>query len=404
MKILHVIPSLSKQRGGPSFAIYMMSEAVTHHVEVHVVATNDDGVGRAAVPLMQPLIEKSVTYRYFQRQTRFYTFSWPLTRWLWDHVHDYDLVHIHSLFSYATLPAAWFAHWRGVPYIIRPLGHLNRWGMENRRASLKRLSLRWVEGPILQRATLLHFTCEQERVEAQAVGVSGSAIIAPLGIDTTPFQHLPPIEAFINSHPQAQNRVRLLFLSRIDPKKGLDLLLSAFAQLRQLRSDIVLMIAGDGDATYLAELKALAQQLDIADAIVWTGFLAGRAKLAALAAADLFVLPSYSENFGIAVVEAMAAGLPVVISDQVGIHHEVTKGNAGLVTPCQVEALSVALQKLIANSLQRQRLGANGKQLVEQLFSQTAMTQRLLAMYEQVLSKPESKRLVQPPSILKTSE
>lgn len=404
MKILHVIPSLSQQRGGPSFAVRTMSEVMTHYSEVHIIATDDDVTGYAAVPLMQPLIENSVTYRYFHRQTRLYTFSWSLTHWLWDHIHEYDLLHIHSLFSYSTLPAAWFAHWRGIPYIIRPLGHLNRWCMENRRAALKRLSLRWIEGPILQRATLIHFTCEQERIEAYEVGVSGPAAIAPLGIDTTPFQQLPPAETFSNSYPQTQNKVRLLFLSRIDPKKGLDLLLSAFAQLRQSHSDIVLVIAGDGEGEYHTELKALAKQLNIADDIIWTGFLTGQTKLAALTAADLFVLPSYSENFGIAVVEAMAAGLPVIISDQVGIHHEVTRGEAGLVTPCQVEALSVALQQLIANPAQRQRLGNNGKQLVEQLFSQNAMTQRLLAMYEQVLRKPGSKRLVQPPSILKTSK
>lgn len=385
MKILHVIPSLSPNRGGPSVAIRAMAEAVTcNGIEVHVIAT-DDGQAHSTISLEVPLVENDVTYRYFRRQIGFYTFSWPLTRWLWQHVHEYNLLHIHSLFSYATLPAAWFAYWRGVPYIIRPLGHLNRWGMENRRANLKRFSLRWIEGPILQRATMIHFTCEQERLEAQDVGITGSAVIAPLGIDTTPFQQLPPVEAFIAFHPKTQNKVRLLFLSRIDPKKGLDLLLSAFAQLRQSYSDIVLVIAGDGNAAYLTELKALTQQLGIADAIIWTGFLTGQAKLAALAAADLFVLPSYSENFGIAVVEAMAAGLPVVISDQVGIHHEVSKSNAGLVTPCTKEPLVAALRKLIANASQRQRLGSNGRQLVNEFFSQEAMTRRLSAMYEHPL-------------------
>lgn len=388
MKILHVIPSLSPNRGGPSFAVRAMTEAATHTgIEVHVVTTDDNGKGHSRVLLEVPLIENAVIYRYFRRQTSFYTFSWPLTYWLWKHVHEYDLLHIHSLFSYSTLPAAWFAHWHGVPYIIRPLGHLNRWGMENRRTTLKRLSLRYIEGPILQQAALLHFTCEQERLEAKEVGVTGPAVIAPLGIDTIPFQQLPPVDMFATSYPETKNKVRLLFLSRIDPKKGLDLLLSAFAQLQQSHPAIVLVLAGDGDAAYLGELKALVHQLDIADAVIWTGFLTGQAKLAALAAADLFVLPSYSENFGIAVVEAMAAGLPVVISDQVGIYHEVSKGNAGLVVPCQVEAVGMALQQLIGDSSQRQRLGNNGKQLVEQLFSQAAMKQRLLAMYDHVLAR-----------------
>lgn len=387
MKILHVIPSLSQNRGGPSFAIRAMAEAVIQASdEVHIVATDDDGAGHKSVPLERPLLENDITYIYFHRQTKFYTFSWPLTFWLWNHVNKYDLLHIHSLFSYSTLPAAWFAHWHNVPYIIRPLGHLNRWGMKNRRAALKRLSLRLVEGPILKRATLLHFTCEQERIEAQEVGVTGPSVIAPLGIDTAPFQQLPSEEEFTADYPQARNKMRLLFLSRIDPKKGLDLLLTAFAQLRQSCSELVLVIAGDGDATYLAELRVLARQLNIADAIIWTGFLTGQAKLAALAAADLFVLPSYSENFGIAVVEAMAAGLPVAISDQVGIHHEVSKSKAGLVTSCEAESLVAALYRIIANPSLRYQLGNNGTQLVSEIFSQTAMTTRLLAMYEQALA------------------
>ena len=393
MKVLHVIPSLSPNRGGPSFAVRAMAyTAIGCGIDAHVITTDDDGSGHAAISLEEALVEHGVTYRYFRRQTRFYTFSWRLTRWLWSHVHEYDLLHIHSLFSYSTLPAAWFAHWRGMPYIIRPLGHLNRWGIQNRRAILKRLSLRWIEKPLLRRATLLHFTCEQERLEAAEVGVTGPAAIVPLGIDTNPYQQLPPAELFISLYPQVQNKVRLLFLSRIDPKKGIDLLLTAFAQLRQSQTELVLVMAGDGDPAYLNKLKKMIQLLDIADAVIWTGFLTGQAKMAALAAADLFVLPSYSENFGIAVVEAMAAGLPVVITDQVGIHHEVNEHQAGLVTPCQAEALGVALQQLVNDPAQRQRLGDNGRQLVEKLFSQTAITQRLLTMYEQVLHKPGQQR------------
>src|SRR4051812_44247192 len=112
MKILHVIPSLSLKRGGPSFAARTMAEAVArNHIEVHIIATDDDGKGRATVPLEQALVENNVTYYYFRRQTSFYTFSWPLTRWLWKNVNEYDLLHIHSLFPYSTLAAAWLASW-----------------------------------------------------------------------------------------------------------------------------------------------------------------------------------------------------------------------------------------------------------------------------------------------------
>jgi len=110
MKVLHVIPSLSPLRGGPSFAVPAMAQRLAHAgLEVHIAATDDNGPGHLDVPLERPITEDGITRWYFRRQTEFYTFSWTLTRWLAHHVADFDLLHIHGLFSYATLPAASFA-------------------------------------------------------------------------------------------------------------------------------------------------------------------------------------------------------------------------------------------------------------------------------------------------------
>lgn len=388
MKILHVIPSLSSKRGGPSFAVRYMAQAIAAIGNiVDVIATDDDGPEHLSVPLEQPIVEYGVTYRYFRRQTRFYTASWPLTRWLAKHIHEYDLVHIHALFSYSTIPAAYYANRDNVPYIIRPLGTLNRWGIQNRRAHLKQISLRLIERPLLRRAAALHFTCEQERQEACEVGIHGPSVILPLGLDLSLYQSLPTKGNFLSRYPHLKDKTLILFLSRLDPKKGFDLLLPAFAQVHHEHPDIALIVAGSGETAYVMQLQAQAQALGIEQAIIWVGFVAGEEKLSMLAAADLFVLPSYSENFGIAVVEAMAAGLPVIISDQVGIHHEVSRGNAGLVIACQVAELKDALMLLGTNSQQRRILGDNGRHLVAELFSQAAMTRHLLAMYEQVLTQ-----------------
>ena len=154
---------------------------------VHVVATDAEGAGHLQVPLEQPLVEKGVTYRYFRRQSTFYTFSWPLTRWLAEHINEYDVVHIHALFSYASLPAAFYATRQNVPYIVRPLGTLNRWGMQQRRPWLKQLSFQLVERHILARAAMLHFTSEDERQQASEVGVRVPSTVLPLGIQLDPF-------------------------------------------------------------------------------------------------------------------------------------------------------------------------------------------------------------------------
>ena len=271
-------------------------------MEVHVATTDDNGPERLKVPLGLPQDEEGATFWYFPRQTSFYNFSWPLTRWLAQNVKEFDLVHIHALFSYAALPAAVLARRAGVPYIVRPLGTLNRWGMQNRRRWLKRLSFRLIESRIMAGAAGIHYTCEQEQVEASELGVSCNSLIIPNAVDL-PDGEVRPLRA-------PSSRKVILFLSRFDRKKGLDLLFEAFAQVRNKGLNAVLVLAGDGDPTLVAQLKRDAERLDIASDVTWAGFLTGDDKWKALGDADVFVLPSYSENFGVALVEALAFGLP----------------------------------------------------------------------------------------------
>src|ERR1700677_4503086 len=169
MKILHVIPSLSPSDGGPSVALPLMARSlVGHGVQVDVATTNDNGPdNRLDVPLCQRMQRDGYGVFYFRRQTRFYKASLPLSRWLSAHVADYDLVHIHALFSHASNSAARHAARRGIPYIIRPLGVLNSWGMENRRPLLKTLSFQFVEKSTLLHAAAIHYTSQAEKSEAE---------------------------------------------------------------------------------------------------------------------------------------------------------------------------------------------------------------------------------------------
>jgi glycosyltransferase involved in cell wall biosynthesis len=356
-------------------------------VDVHVATTDDDGPSRLAVPLGRHVDEDGATYWYFRRQTRFYTTSWALTRWLAGHVVGYDLVHIHALFSCAALPASFFARKYGVPYVVRPLGTLNRFGMETRRPMLKRLSYRLIERRILAGAACVHYTSEAERCEAEALGTPGRPVVIPHGIDLETFRRQARSGWIARRAPYLAGRTIILFLSRIDPKKGLDLLLPAFARLRAQQPEVALVMAGDGEAEFVGKLKAEAMRLGIDADLYWAGFLNGDEKLAALADADLFVLPSYSENFGLSVVEAMASRLPVVISDEVAIHHEVAAGQAGLVTSCQGLSLTAALAALVADADLRERMGQAGRRLVESRFSAEAMTAAVLAMYHEILGR-----------------
>lgn len=386
LKVLHVIPSVAPSRGGPSVIIRTMTRGLSEAgLEVHIATTDDNGHGRLTVPHGVPLVQQGVTYWYFRRQTHFYQFSWPLSRWLSRHMESYDLAHIHALFSYASIPAAYAARRWTVPYIIRPLGTLNRWGMQNRRRRLKKLSFHLIERRILAGAAGIHYTSEQERLEASELGINGRSTIVPLGVELGPIEALPSRGWLRARAPHLAQHILMLFLSRLDRKKGLDLLLRSFALVRTRRSDVTLVVAGSGEPGFEASLRQEAAALGIADNVFWAGFLAGQEKVAALADADLFVLPSYSENFGVSVVEAMASGLPVVVSDRVGIHREVASTGAGIVVPCDVEALADATLTLIADSGLRHQLGQRGRCLAYERFSVQAMTAALIEMYRDAL-------------------
>ena len=191
---------------------------------------------------------------------------------------------------------------------------------------------------------------------------------------------------FLERYPQLRGRRIVLFLSRLDPKKGLDLLLSSFADVRRRVPTASLVIAGDGAPDFLDRIKADAEMLGIAADVTWTGFLAGDDKGAALAAAEIFALPSYSENFGIAVAEAMAAGLPVVVSDQVAVHRDIAGAQAGLVIRCDVGDLTEALLRLLGDEALRTASGRCGKALVADKYSQAAVTRQVIDSYNRIAS------------------
>src|SRR5438094_4223241 len=246
MKILHVIPSVGPLRGGPSVMLRTITRALVRAgVSVDVATTDDNGPGRLHVVNSKPVVEEGVTYWYFPRHSRFYTFSWPLTRWLAQNVKNYDLIHIHALFSYAAIPAAFWANYYQIPYVIRPLGVLNVLGMTKRRPWLKKMSYQLIEKRIIRGASVIHYTSEQERVEAGQLGIRHSSIIIPNSAEM-PNQSLAAPDRFRANYPQLANRLIILFLSRVDPKKGLDILLPAFADVRAQLPNATLVIAGNG--------------------------------------------------------------------------------------------------------------------------------------------------------------
>jgi glycosyltransferase involved in cell wall biosynthesis len=384
MRVLHVIPSMSDHRGGPTTALRNMAQALSARgITVDVLTTDDDGPDRMTAPRGAAIEQDGYRVQYMPRQIRPYTVSLPLAGRLAAHVAEYDLVHIHALFSFPSIAACLAASTRRVPYIVRPLGTLSPWGLRHRRSLFKRLSLAAIEGPLLSRAAAVHFTTEQEMREAEALGIDMRGTVLPIGIDTSPFE--AGDSTYLAAHyPGLAGRPTILFLSRIDRKKGIELLLEAFALARRSQPSAALVVAGSGEARYIEGLRARAEALGVAEDVIWIGPLHGPAKADALASADLFVLPSYAENFGIAVVEAMASGRPVLVTTGVALAPEITAADAGLVVPADPAALARAMLCLLENTSEAARHGENGRRLAGTRFSLDATSAGLLDLYRSV--------------------
>jgi glycosyltransferase involved in cell wall biosynthesis len=227
----------------------------------------------------------------------------------------------------------------------------------------------------------MHYTSKQEKVEAEALGVRTKSVIIPNPVPFLDKVSEADLEEFRDRFPAIRGKRVVLFLSRFDAKKGLDLLLRAFSMIAPSNQDAVLMLAGSGNAEIEESLHWQARELHISDRIVWPGFLDGASRWTAYRAADLFVLPSYSENFGVAAAEAMAAGLPVVVTDQVGLHPDVTESGSGIVTRCDPAEIANSMEKLLSAPGMSRQMGLAGRQFANLHYSVPAVTLALESAY-----------------------
>lgn len=343
LRVLQVIASVADVNGGASTAIWSTLKALRHrNVHSELVTTNEDGPDRLMdVPLGEFIRRGDDRVRYFPSRGDRYTTSWPLARWLFANVRQYDLIHVHGLFRFAPVAAAHAALVRGVPYVLTLHNTLGNWGMQHRRRLLKKLSIGLLEGRVLDRAHRVHLCSAEELSQVEQVrSIGARACVFPLGIDLQAQDDDRPNTAVAHDIDKLAGRTIVLFMSRIHEIKGIDRLLAAFASIRRTRTDIELAIAGSGDERLVSRLHELARQLGIADCTHWLGFVQGESKRRLLSLASVFVLPSHSENFGYAVVEAMLAGLLVVTTVNVPSGKFVADADAGVVydgTPEQLE-------------------------------------------------------------------
>jgi glycosyltransferase involved in cell wall biosynthesis len=295
-------------------------------------------------------------------------------------IDTFDVVHLHSVFLWPIRAAARAATRAGVPYILTPRGMLVREMIRRKNRWIKTLWITFVERASIARAAALHVTADAEGEELRALfgSLVPDIVTIPNGIDWPSDRSSAPASPFT----QLPERYGL-FLSRISWKKGLDRLITAWRDI----PDLPLVVAGNDEENYRPKLEALARSLGVSDRVIFLGHVSDIHKWTLYERAELFVLPSYSENFGNAVAEAMAMGCPVVVSPDVGIAELLKAEGAGIVTDCDPPQLAAAIRGLLSDPQARRELGRRGQAAVRKRLLWDAIAAQTEQLYRRVIDR-----------------
>jgi glycosyltransferase involved in cell wall biosynthesis len=388
LKIVHVVSTLDPAGGGPpQVAVRLAAAQASLGHEVHLVfyasAADRARVGEQVqhVPnhdriVLHPVSDPGWVERLFARRAR------GVLRGLF---RTADFVHIHGVWGGILRAAAVMAGRAAVPYSFRPAGMLDPWSLAQKRWK-KKLALALGYRALLARSAFIHVLNDDERRLIEPLGIGARSAVLPNGVFIEEIDLLPSPGAFRSAHPELGQGPFIFFLSRLHPKKGLDVLAAAFSELARRQEQAHLVVAGPDEGAEKDFLERVTRA-GVADRVHVVGPLYGRDKRAALAEAACFCLPSRQEGFSVAITEAMACGLPVVISE--GCHFpEVAEAGAGIIVPLDAGLLADALADLLADSTRAARMGAAGAALVRARYTWSAIAARSIALYQEIVRRP----------------
>lgn len=359
MKILHYIPTLNRQDGGTSMYIQQLAAVLGQLTELHLVAhpsANELPIQGAQVHYL------TLSYNYWRVRNEYLSILQSVQP---------DVVHVnccwHPYFAYAVI----WARNAGYKVVLTPHGMLEPWIMQRNYWSRKLPSLLLYQRKAVRMANLLHATAEAERDHLKELQWNTHIEVIPNGIR---------IEDIQLKETWTLSR-KILFLSRIHPKKGIDQLIRALSVLPDTFS---LEIAGEGEASFIQELKQLASDEGVAHRVKWLGGVYDTLKWTTIQEADIMVLPTHSENFGIVVAEALASGTPVITTHGTP-WQSLNEEHCGWWIPYGAEPLRRALTEYASCTADQLReMGLNGRRLVEKNFSTQTIAKRFVEMYQRL--------------------
>jgi glycosyltransferase involved in cell wall biosynthesis len=387
MRVLHVVPGLASRTGGVATSTVQGCLAVEAHGVATTVLTTDLAEAASARRHRRVTSEElprgadGLDIRIFRARPPYrLAFSPELHRAVGSTVGSFDVVHIHSLFLFPQWSAFHHARAAGIPFVVSPRGSLDPYLRRRGRIRKAIVSTLW-QRRMLEHAAALIPTTDAEAALFADIAPRVPRVVVPNPIEWAIYQSLPDGEPFRRRYLAGHSGPVVLNLGRLSHKKGLDILIRAFARVHAEDPDSRLVIAGPDDEGLQPRLAVLAAREGVGTATVFTGMLTGQDRLAALAAADVWALSSHTENFGVAVVEALAAGIPTVISPAVNIAQEAARAEAVLVSDLESERFATAILALLRDRDRAAALGERGRSFARR-YDRFAVGRQLTSAYE----------------------
>lgn len=378
MRILHVIRGLANS-SGTTHIVTPLAEAqarLGHRVAVFHVRKGD----RALVE-PDPALVESVCFAETVR-TNHVGLSLEFARGLARRLDGFDVVHVHAVWNFPTWWTMRRALRAGVPCMVAPQGSIDPWAFAHGHP-LRRWYARFAEKPLLGRVARLQALTARECEQFREFGLGNEVVVIPNGVSEDWLEaRREPFEGIARLRSGART---LLFLSRLHPKKGLDILLHAFASVRDELEDTVLLVAGhDAGSGYGARMRELVAALGLGEQVLFLGEVAGERKRALLRGVDAFALASHSEGLPVAVVEAMASATPVLITPGCNLP-EVATADAGLIVEPEAKSVARGIRSLFEDPSRMRARGENGRELVRERFTWPIIARRTIEVYGEMV-------------------
>jgi glycosyltransferase involved in cell wall biosynthesis len=388
MQICQVIPHYipAYRFGGPQRVAHSLGKALVQAGHQVVVCTTNlaDEETDLNVPLDEPVDLDGITVYYEPTiMSRYWGFSPRLYRRVQQEIARADVVLVHFHYQFANWAGASIARRQRKPYILFPHGSLNRWGVARKSRLKKRLYLWLLERRNIQKALFIAFNAPEERLLSL---FSEQGRVVPSGIAPADFEAMPVPGYWRSRRAHLQDKLCFLYLGRLNPsQKGLDMLIPAFARLARARKDVHLVLAGPDERGGEQQVRQLIRELGVEADVTLTGMLKGVEKLAVLQDCDVYVLSSPSEGMSIALLEALYAGLPVIVTDRVGLSGRIAREGCGLVVEADAQQLHTALRAML-DAGARAEMGRRGKALIQAEYTWDVIAENLIAQIQEALA------------------